>query len=217
LVFYISENGGFKGIMAKLLMLIGFLGHVICGITDCMMAYSKSGKFDFSMAKEPEKMKKVFSTMPLKQLEMAMLLGVAALFMASFGYIGLAEHMEVYSPIASKVMLFSAMFFLIPIAAHHVLCGTTEWYYVKLGRTEEALQVVMDFFKKTVVVSVAYVGLLIFVITLFVLVVTGATDLPRWACVFNTLTAFIVLSPTKIPAKGNIANAFMFLGMMIVI
>jgi hypothetical protein len=48
-------------------------------------------------------------------------------------------------------------------------------------------------------------------------VVTGATDLPRWACVFNTLTAFIVLSPTKIPAKGNIANAFMFLGMMIVI
>ena len=155
----------------KLLMLIGFLGHVICGITDCMMAYSKSGKFDFSMAKEPEKMKKVFS----------------------------------------------AMFFLIPIAAHHVLCGTTEWYYVKLGRTEEALQVVMDFFKKTVVVSVAYVGLLIFVITLFILVVTGATDLPRWACVFNTLTAFIVLSPTKIPAKGNIANAFMFLGMMIVI
>lgn len=203
--------------MVKLLMFIGFLGHVICGITDCMMAYSKSGKFDFSMAKEPEKMKEIFSTMSLKQLEIAMLLGVTALFMASFGYIGLVEQMEVYSPIASKVMLFSAMLFLIPIAAHHVLCGATEWYYVKLGRTEAALQVVMDFFKRTVAVSVAYVGLLIFVVTLFILVVTGTTDLPRWACVFNTLLAFLVLLPIKIPAKGNIANAYMFLGMMIVI
>lgn len=203
--------------MVKLFCLIGFLGHVICGITDCMMAYSKSGKFDFSMAKEPEKMKEVFSTMSLKQLEIAMLLGVTALFMASFGYIGLAEQMEVYSPIASKIMLFSAMFFLILIAAHHVLCGAAEWYYVKLGRTDEALQVVMDFFKSTVAVSVAYMGLLIFVVTLFILVVTGATDLPRWACVLNTLPFFLVLSSMKIPAKGNIANAFMFLGMMIVI
>ena len=203
--------------MVKILMFMGFLGHVICGITDCMMTYSKSGKFDFSMAKQPEKMREVLSAMSLKQLEIAMLLGVAALFMASFGYIGLAEQMALYSPFASKIMLFSAMFFLIPIAAHHVLCGTTMWFYVKLGRTDEAHQVVMGFFKRTAAASVAYVGLFIFVVTVFVLIVTGVTALPRWTCVFNTLPAFLILSPTKIPAKGNIANAFMFFGMMIVI
>ena len=48
----------------------------------------------------------------------------------------------------------------------------------------------------------------------FVMVVTGKTYIPRWACVFNTLPAFLILAPTKIPAKGNIANAFMFLGLV---
>jgi len=42
---------------------------------------------------------------------------------------------------------------------------------------------------------------------------TGQTELPRWACVFNTFPAFLALALTKIPAKGNIANAFMFLGL----
>jgi hypothetical protein len=45
------------------------------------------------------------------------------------------------------------------------------------------------------------------------MVVTGNTSLPRWACIFNTLPAFLLLAPTKIPAKGNIANAFMFIGL----
>ena len=40
------------------------------------------------------------------------------------------------------------------------------------------------------------------------MVVTCKTVIPRWACVFNTLPAFLILAPTKIPAKGNIANAF---------
>ena len=51
----------------------------------------------------------------------------------------------------------------------------------------------------------------------FILVVTGKTDLPRWACVFNTFPAFLLLAPTKVPAKGNIANAFMFLGLTFLI
>lgn len=67
------------------------------------------------------------------------------------------------------------------------------------------------FFKRTAAAALAYVGLLVFALTLFILVVSGKTDLPRWTCVFNTLPFFILLAPTKIPAKGNIANALMFL------
>lgn len=47
------------------------------------------------------------------------------------------------------------------------------------------------------------------------MVVNRKTYIPRWACVFNTLPAFLILAPTKIPAKGNIANAFMFLGLAV--
>ncbi len=61
------------------------------------------------------------------------------------------------------------------------------------------------------------ITLMMFAALLFILVVTGKTDLPRWACVFNTLPAFLILVPTKVPAKGNIANAFMFLGLAFLI
>ena len=199
--------------MLKMIMIIAALGHIICGITDCMMAYSKSGRFEFSDVKDNSKMQKIFSTMLLKQLEAAMLVGVVALFMSSFGYIAISQYILKSNEVIGNMMLVAAMFFIVLISAHHVLCGSVEWFYVKLGMKEESLKAVMDFFKSTSVAAIAYVGLLVFVILFFIMVVTGNTSLPRWACIFNTLPAFLILAPTKAPAKGNIANAFMFIGL----
>ena len=199
--------------MLKMIMIIAALGHIICGITDCMMAYSKSGRFEFSDVKDNSKMQKIFSTMSLKQLEAAMLVGVVALFMSSFGYIAISQYILKSNEAIGNMMLVAAMFFIVLISAHHVLCGSVEWFYVKLGMKEESLKAVMDFFKSTSVAAIAYVGLLVFVILFFIMVVTGNTSLPRWACIFNTLPAFLILAPTKAPAKGNIANAFMFIGL----
>lgn len=199
--------------MLKIIMIIAALGHIICGITDCMMAYSKTGRFEFSDVKDNDKMRKIFSTMSLKQLEAAMLVGVFALFMSSFGYIAISQYILKSNTVIGNIMLVAAMFFIVPISAHHVLCGSVEWFYVKLGMKEESLKAVMDFFKSTSVAAIAYVGLLVFVILFFIMVVTGNTSLPRWACIFNTFPAFLLLAPTKVPAKGNIANAFMFIGL----
>ncbi len=199
--------------MLKIIMIIAALGHIICGITDCMMAYSKTGRFEFSDVKDNDKMRKIFSTMSLKQLEAAMLVGVFALFMSSFGYITISQYILKSNTVIGNIMLVAAMFFIVPISAHHVLCGSVEWFYVKLGMKEESLKAVMDFFKSTSVAAIAYVGLMVFVILFFIMVVTGNTSLPRWACIFNTLPAFLLLAPTKVPAKGNIANAFMFIGL----
>ena len=199
--------------MLKMIMIIAALGHIICGITDCMMAYSKSGRFEFSDVKDNSKMQKIFSTMSLKQLEAAMLVGVVALFMSSFGYIAISQYILKSNEVIGNMMLVAAMFFIVLISAHHVLCGSVEWFYVKLGMKEDSLKAVMDFLKSTSVAAIAYVGLLVFVILFFIMVVTGNTSLPRWACIFNTLPAFLILAPTKAPAKGNIANAFMFIGL----
>ena len=197
----------------KTVLLIACLGHIICGITDCMLAYTKNGRFDFKYINDNEKMQKIFSAMPLKQLEVAMLLGVFALFMASFGYIGISNMIAESFPGIGRIMLIASMFFMVLISAHHVLCGAVEWFYVKLGMTDEALESVIHFFRSTALAAIAYAGLLVFVVLFLILVVTGKTDLPRWACIFNTLPAFLIMAPTKIPAKGNIANAFMFLGL----
>jgi uncharacterized protein (DUF983 family) len=64
---------------------------------------------------------------------------------------------------------------------------------------------------------IGYLGLAVFVITLFIMVESGRTSLPQWACIFNTLPLMVVLTPTKLPAKGNIAGAIMYIGLLILI
>ena len=123
-----------------------------------------------------------------------------------------------YSQTASVIMYISAVVFLIPIVVHHIICGLVEWLYVRLGRTDEARETVMEFQKKTIATMiVGYLGLLIFLVTLFVMVITGRTSLPQWACVLNTLPLMVLLAPTKLPAKGNIAGAVMYLGLFILL
>ena len=58
-----------------------------------------------------------------------------------------------------------------------------------------------------------YLGMILFSVTLFVMVVSGATALPVWACVFNILLAASVLFPLRIGGAGNWAGAVMFLGL----
>lgn len=78
----------------KNMLLIAAIGHLICGITDRMFAFSKTGRFDFADVRDNEKMKKVFSTMPIRQLEIGMILGVMALFLSSAGYLAVADWMK---------------------------------------------------------------------------------------------------------------------------
>ena len=56
-----------------------------------------------------------------------------------------------------------------------------------------------------------------FNVTFFIAVVTGATSLPAWACVFNTIPPFLVLTPFRIGGSGNWGGVFMFAGLMFLI
>ena len=87
---------------------------------------------------------------------------------------------------------------------------------MRMGRTDEARTVALEFQMKTIATMfVGYLGLVIYVITLFVMVVMGRTTLPVWTCIFNTLPLMLLLSITKLPAKVNIAGAIMYLGLFI--
>lgn len=108
--------------------------------------------------------------------------------------------------------------FCVPIVTHHVICGLVEWFYIKLGRTNEARELVLDFQKQTIVTMiVGYLGELAFLTCFFIMVIIGRTGLPQWACIINTLPIILLLSPTKVPAKGNVAGAVMYLGLAILL
>ena len=205
--------------MLKIVLFVAFIGHVLCGVGDCLLSYSPSGRLDLIGAlKSPERMKEVFKDYPIKWSLISIMLGVYAITMFGLGYLELSKWMADYSQAASRVMYTSAVIFLIPIVVHHVICGLVEWLYVRMGKTDEAREIVLEFQNKTIATMiVGYLGLAVFLITLFFMVVTGKTPLPQWACVLNTLPLMLVLAFTKLPAKGNIAGAVMYLGLLILL
>ena len=205
--------------MLKTVLFIAFVGHIICGICDCLLSYSPGGRLDLKGAlKSSDRMREVFKDYPIKWSLISIMLGVFAITMFGFGYLELSKWMAEYSQTASVIMYISSVVFLIPIVVHHIICGLVEWLYVRLGRTDEARETALEFQKKTIATMiVGYLGLLIFLVTLFVMVITGRTSLSPWACVLNTLPLMVLLAPTKLPAKGNIAGAVMYLGLFILL
>ena len=204
--------------MIKIAMLLALIGHILCGECDCLLSYSKSGRLNLKEITDPDKMADMFKNMPLSFPLASMLLGTFAITMFSFGYFALSDWISDFSKTASIIMYISSVIFLIPIVTHHVFCGVVEWIYIRLGRTNAVREAVLEMQIKTIATMVVgYLGLAAFMITLFVTVISGNTSLPAWACIFNTLAAMIVLTPTKLPAKGNIAGAVMYLGLLILI
>ena len=202
----------------KILMLIAVLGHILCGICDCLLIYTPSGKFEFQLMKDNGKMQEAFRTMPLRNPMLSMLLGVLALLMSCGGYFALCLWMRRFSVTASVIMLAAAAVFFIPGTAHHVICGVAEWFYIRMGMTEEAREAITEFFGKTSVTMIAcYLGLIVYSVALFVMVVTGATALPSWAAVFNIMLIASVLFPLRIGGAGNWAGAVMFLGLVFLV
>lgn len=205
--------------MLKSVLFIAFIGHVLCGICDCLLSYSPGGRLDLKGSlKDPDKMRTVFADMPLSWPLMSVLLGGYAITAFGFGYLGLSRWMEEFSRTASVIMYISSVVFLISIVVHHIICGLVEWLFIRMGRTNEARQAVLEFQAKTIVTMViGYLGLASFVITLFIMVSMGKTTLPQWACVLNTLPVMLILLITRLPAKGNIAGAIMYLGLFILL
>lgn len=199
----------------KWLFLVALAGHLLCGVCDCWLTYLPNGRFKFDYMKDNQKLADVFNGMPLRNAILSMVLGCLAMCMMSFGYLELALWMRPISSIHGNLMLLAIGLIFTFGVAHHILCGVSEWLYVRLGRTEEARHIITELFQKTsVTMFICYAGFLIFGITLFVAVISGLTPLPRWTCVFNTALLMLVLMPTRIGGSGNLAGAIMFLGLM---
>ena len=182
----------------KYMLLLGLIGHIFCGASDCLLTYAPNGKVNLTDFKDYEKSSVSFRGMPLKNLTIAMILGVAAMTLELFGYMQLCNYVRDYS-----------------IVYYRIICCACEWFFVRQGLTKDALDSVWDFFKCTVyTMYIGYLAMLVFAVAFLIVVVTGKTGMPRWACIFNLLPLAVVTLPTKLPAKANVIGAGMFLGLL---
>lgn len=200
------------------LLLLSCLGHLALWRCDWIITCLGGGRFRFSDLQDNAKLAAVMEGTSLKRPLESILLGTFALAAAFPGYLALCQWMRQFSPACAALMGIGCTAFFVVGAVHHVLCGAVEWFYIRMGRTEEARKVILEFFQKTAsTMYVCYAGLLIFAVTLFVAVVAGWTTLPRWACVCNTLPLFLLLAPLRTVGTGNLAGALVTLGLAILI
>ena len=199
----------------KAMLLAAVVGHLLCGICDCLLIYLPNGRFRFEDMKDNRKLSAAFEGLPLRNPLLSMLLGCLAMCLFTFGYLALSDWMKAYSGTCAVLMRLGCVIVATFGMAHHVFCGVPEWLYVRLGRTEEALDIINDFFRKTsITMIVCYLGFLIFGVTFFVAVVSGMTPLPRWACMFNILPLMMALFPLRVGGAGNWAGTIMFMGLL---
>jgi len=204
--------------MLKLCLLTAFFGHLICWYSDCLITYTPNGRFSAKLLNDNEQLSALLKRMPLNRPMRSIILGIFALIMSFCGFLALSDWIGQFSDVYAVIMLIGAVLFTTCVIPHHLICGLVEWLYIKLGRTNEARKVVLDFFKGTsATMIICYLGLFIFSVSLFTAVLTGITTLPKWACIFNTLPLFILLSLFKLAGSGNIANAVMFFALAILI
>ena len=204
--------------MIKTALILAILGHILCGVCDALLTYTPNGKLGVKDAKDPGKMAELFKGTPLRNSLLSMVLGTLAITLFGFGYLALSYWMKEYSALASNFMLIASVTFLVFIVVHHVICGIVEWLFIRMDLKSESLEAALDLQKKTIVTMfVGYAALLVFVVTLFVMIVSGKTSIPAWGCVFNTAVFLIPMAATKLPAKGNIAGSLMFIGLLILI
>ena len=198
--------------------LLAVIGHILCGVSDCLLTYAPNGKVSLTDFKDYNKSSVSFKSMPLRNLNIAMLLGFIAMVLEIFGYLEICNWIHNYSTTLYWIMYSSTLIMFVSLTLHHLFCCLCEWFFVRLNLTKEALNSVWDFFKTTVyTMYTGYLAMLVFSIAFFIAVVTDITSLPRWACIFNLLPLAIVTLPTKLPAKANVMGVVMFIGLLILI
>ena len=204
--------------LLKCLFLLACAAHLTLLHCDRIITLLDGGRFDFRALDDNEKLSAVMGTTSIERPMRSMVLGTFAMTAALPAYLALGAWMLPQSAVCGALMIAGGILFLLLGVAHHVFCGAVEWFYLRMNKMEEARAAIMEFFKKTsVTMYVCYFGLLVFAVSFFVAVVTGVTALPRWACVFNTLPLFLLLSPFRVVGTGNIANAVIFAGLFFLI
>ena len=137
------------------------------------------------------------------------LLTVLALFMIQ-GFIGgvLGVGIALVLGLPQEPILYISM----TISAFIMLAIHKRWFYPEY----EGSFSFDNRFGKWLIVTIAILLALI-IPDFIIMTVTGKTDIPAWGCIFNTLVFMLLMLPSKLPAKGNIAGALMYLGLIFLI
>ena len=201
--------------MIKIMIALGIVGHAINMYCDRILSIFPNGTIKFDNIKEIEKdgvlaemMEGVPASVPLR----SGVLGAFALVLEFFSYFALAVYTFERSQILGGLMFVTITFSCILGAAYHIKCGLAEYVFLQLGRDRTAKDMMLDLLNSASVLQLCGVGLVVYIVTLIIAIVTGIIGFPLWALLFTIVPVILLLFPFKIVGTMHIAAIVSMLG-----
>ena len=201
--------------MLRVMIALGIVGHAINMYCDRILSIFPNGTIKFDNIKEIEKdgvlaemMEGVPAAVPLRSA----VLGAFVLVLEFFSYFALAVYTFERSQILGGVMFVTITFSCILGAAYHVKCGFAEYVFLQLGRDRTAKDMMLDLLNCAPILQTCGVGVLVYIVTLIIAIVTGIIGFPLWALLFTIVPFVLLLSPFKIVGTMHIAAIVSMLG-----
>lgn len=144
--------------LLKILLLLACVGHILCGITDCLLVYTPKGRLNLRKITYPEKMRKMFADMPLKTR--------CYLCFQVFQFFRL-PYLDILVLVIEWLNIQMYIRLLCIYHQYYILCRQSHIVFFaeqsSVFTTDEARDVVLEFQKKTMItVYIGYIALIVF-------------------------------------------------------
>ena len=209
-----------NSILLKIMLGLGIFGHFINMYCDYILSVFPNGKLvlvNFNDFYDVDKMRTLMNGVNEKILMRSSIFGTFALVLEALGYFAITMHVYELSHLLGIIMFISIVVFIVVGTAHHVICAISEWVYIKLGRTDEAHKTMVSLYNSAPITKMCYLGYIIFIITLFIAIITGYAGVSLWMLIFTVLPIFLLLAPFRIIGTLHISAMLSMLAWLIVI
>lgn len=200
----------------KKYLLIAGIGHLLCWIGgDLLLYFQPSGFLDVKGLFDYDKTAQMLQNANPLQFTISGIIGTIAMMLAIVGYYQIYNLLKPVSKKSANVVLAGTLLTCIPGAIMHFSCTSMLWYFVKLGGTKLAHEVMLSFFFETSVTTfMCNLGVFLVAIPLLINVAKGKTFLPKWSWFVNTIP-LTCLAGIIFAGMGamNVASAGMFFGL----
>lgn len=207
-------------ITLRIFLILGIIGHGINFWCDRVLSITPNGRLTLDSmndindnTKMVNLYKGVNPNIPFKSA----MFGALSLALEFFGYFSITFYIWTYSTLLGSIMFICSIIFVVLGSGHHVKYALGLWMFIKGGYDKKSYDMLNELYNKLPITKCAYVGYIIYVITLIVAICTGVGGLSLWCVIFTVLPIFVCLVPFKIIGTLHISAIITFIGWLFII
>ncbi len=202
-----------KNFSSGALLLIGLFGSTLWLVADIILGYLPGGIAKNGFMSDPQILAEILGGAPLWRFPASAGFGMLGMAMSVFGYLGIYVCFR-KQKILSKLTVFSGIVGTVCGAVYHVICTSSEWYYVRMSESDVRYEYLSEFMSQHEIPMRLCGGLYcLFGICLFIAMIGKKTVFSRWGAIFNIMIFYPILMVIGYPGYMSLGAMIMFAGL----